>query len=66
MQLTDKQIEQFRLLWKNRFGEEISRKDAFEKGIELVCLMERIYKPMKITDFKKLEERRKTHSGKPY
>lgn len=38
--LTDEQIERFRNLYRERFGKEISSKDALAKGIQLVRLFE--------------------------
>ena len=45
--LTDKHIEQFRTLYKNRFGEELSRDEAYERGTQLITLVKAIYKPIK-------------------
>jgi hypothetical protein len=42
--LTDKQIEKFRELYKNRFNKEISREEAYESGMKLITLMKHIYK----------------------
>lgn len=65
MKLTDKQIEDFQLLWKNRFGYDISRKEAFEQGIKLVRLMELIYKPMTVSNYEIIQNRRKNRNNKP-
>lgn len=46
MQITDTQIAQFQTLFKNKFGKQISREEALEKGISLVLLMKLIYKPI--------------------
>lgn len=43
--LSNKQITSFQLLWKNRFGEEISKKEAYEKGIKLINLIQTICRP---------------------
>lgn len=51
--LTDEQIIKFQTLYKNRFGKEISRAAAYEKGIKLIRLIELIYKP--ITENEKLK-----------
>lgn len=64
MKLTDKQIEDFQLLWKNRFGYDISRKEAFEQGIKLVRLMELIYQPMTVSDFEIIQRRRASRNSK--
>jgi len=44
--LSDEQIIKFQTLYKNRFGKEISRAAACEKGIKLIRLIELICKPM--------------------
>jgi hypothetical protein len=31
--LSDEQIKKFQMLYKNRFGKEISREEAYEKGV---------------------------------
>ncbi|MCK5122553.1 MAG: hypothetical protein KAQ87_00145 [Candidatus Pacebacteria bacterium] len=43
--LSNKQVTSFQLLWKNRFGEEISKEEACEKGIKLVNLIKTICSP---------------------
>lgn len=43
--LTDEKITQFQILYKNRFGKEISRKEAYEMGIRLIQLVRLIRKP---------------------
>ena len=53
MQLSDKQIEKFRLLYKKHFGIEIDNKEAYEQGTKLVQLMKIIYKPTKRSNFEK-------------
>ncbi|HEX8974567.1 MAG TPA: hypothetical protein VF817_03720 [Patescibacteria group bacterium] len=58
MQLTDKQIEDFQLLWKNRFGYDLPRKEAFEQGTKLVRLMELIYQPMTVSDYEIIQKMR--------
>ena len=61
--LSDKQIKQFQILYKNRFGKEISREEAYEKGAKLVRLVELIYKPMTEDEYKQLQKRRKEIDG---
>lgn len=59
--LLDAQITKFQTLYKNRFGKDISREEAYEKGANLIRLVELIYKPMTELEYKKLQEhRRKT------
>jgi len=57
--LSDEQIKTYQTLYKNRFGKEISREQAYEQGVKLLRLIELIYKPMTEEEFQKLQERRK-------
>jgi len=57
--LSNKQIKQFQTLYKNRFGRKISKKEALEKGINLINLVRIIYRPMTETEYQQLQERRR-------
>ncbi len=57
--LSDEQIIKYQTLYKNRFGREISREEAYEQGVALIRLMELIYKPMTEEKYKQLQERRR-------
>ena len=57
--LSDEQITKFQTLYKNRFGKEINREQALEKGTRLFRLVELIYKPMTETEYQKLQKRRR-------
>ena len=57
--LTEEQVTKFQDIYRKRFGKEISRENALEKGIKLVRLMEIIYKPITEKEFDELQERRK-------
>lgn len=57
--LSDEQITKFQTLYKNRFGREISREEAYEQGVKLVRLIELIYKPMTEAEYKIVQKRRK-------
>jgi len=59
MVLDNEQIAKFQTLYKSRFGKEISREEAYEKGIKLMRLVELIYKPMTEAEYQKLQERRR-------
>lgn len=59
MKLTEQQVTKFQALYKARFKQEISREKAYDMGIKLVRMMQIIYKPMTVADFKELQERRK-------
>ena len=59
--LSNEQITKFQVLYKERFGKEISREEAYEKGMKLMRLVELVYKPMTETEYQQLQEhRRKT------
>ena len=47
------------MLYKARFGKEIGREEAYEKGAKLIRLVKSIYKPMTEKEYKKLQKRRK-------
>jgi hypothetical protein len=57
--LSDEQITKFQTLYKNRFGREISREEAYEKGAKLIRLVELIYRPMTENEYQLLQERRR-------
>jgi len=59
MVLDNEQITKFQTLYKSRFGKEISREEAYEKGIKLMRLVEITYKPMTETEYQQLQERRR-------
>jgi hypothetical protein len=46
MKLTDEQVAKFQRLYFERFGEEISKADAYEGGMKLMHLMYILYRPM--------------------
>lgn len=57
--LSDEQITKFQTMYKNRFGKELSREEAYEKGVKLMRLVEIVYQPMTEAEYKQLQERRK-------
>jgi hypothetical protein len=57
--LSDEQITKFQMLYLKRFGKEISREEAYEKGVKLMRLVEITYQPMTEAEYKQLQERRK-------
>ena len=64
--LTNEQVDKFQDIYRKRFGKEISRADALEKGIKLVRLMEIIYKPITEKEFEELQKRRSKIMGKDF
>lgn len=59
MVLDNEQITRFQTLYKSRFGKEINRDEAYEKGAKLIRLVELIYKPMTEMEYQQLQERRR-------
>jgi hypothetical protein len=55
--LSDEQITKYQILYKNRFGKEISREEAYEQGAKLIRLIGLIYKPMTEIEYQQLQER---------
>ncbi|MFA5431678.1 MAG: hypothetical protein WC319_02200 [Candidatus Paceibacterota bacterium] len=59
MVLSDEDILKFQALYKSEFGMDISREDAYEKGIKLLGLMSAVYKPMTEEEYKFIQKHRK-------
>lgn len=59
MNLSDEDITKFQSLFKSEFGMEISREDAYEKGVKLLRLMTLVYKPMIQEEYEQIEKHRK-------
>ena len=59
MVLSDEDIAKFQALYRSEFGMEISREDAYEKGIKLVQLMSAVYKPMTEKEYEQIQKHRK-------
>ncbi len=49
--LTNKQIKKFQEIYREKFGKEISKKDAYEQGIKLVNLMKTIIEETESNSF---------------
>lgn len=58
MVLSDEDIVKFQALYKSEFGMEISREDAYEKGIKLLRLMSVVYKPMTEEEYERIQKHR--------
>ena len=59
MVLSDTDITRFQAIYKNKFGMEISREVAYEKGTKLLQLMSIVYKPMTEKEYERVQNRRK-------
>ena len=58
MVLADEDIVKFQALYKSEFGMEISREDAYEKGVKLLRLMSIVYKPMTEKEYIQIQKHR--------
>lgn len=58
MVLSDEDIVKFQALYKSEFGMEISREDAYEKGVKLLRLMSIVYKPMTEKEYAQIQKHR--------
>jgi hypothetical protein len=59
MVLTDEQVLEFKYLYKERFGIELTDEEANEKGLKAVRLMKIIHKPMTQQEYELVKERQK-------
>ena len=57
--LSDKDLQSFIEIYKNRFGKEISPEEAREKANTLLRMVELIYKPMTVREYNNLQKRRR-------
>lgn len=58
MVLSDDDIRKFQEVYKERFGKEISKEDAYEQGIKLLRLMAVVYQPMTKEELDFIQKRR--------
>lgn len=58
MVLSDEDIAKFQALYKSEFGVEISKEDAYEKGIKLLRLVSAVYKPMTEKEYEQIQKHR--------
>ncbi len=45
--LSKKALDEFKAIWRKQFGEDISDEKAIEEGINLLTMMNTIYRPVK-------------------
>ena len=56
MKLTDRQIEEFKELYYQRFGVNISNEDARELGLQLIGLIRAAYKPIRKDEYEEVQK----------
>ena len=57
--ISKKALEEYKTIYRNEFGKDISDKDAMEQAISLLTMMKAIYRPITKEDYNKLQERRR-------
>jgi hypothetical protein len=51
-------LKEFKRIYKKKFGEDISDKDALDEATNLLNLYKAVYLPVTRTDYDKLQKRR--------
>lgn len=59
MLLSDKHISSFQEIYKQEFGKEISKDDAYEQGAKLIRLVQIVYQPITKEEYGQIQMRRK-------
>lgn len=59
MVLSEEDIKKFQVIYKEQFGIEITKEDAYEKGIKLLRLLSLVYKPMTAKEDDFIQKHRK-------
>jgi len=60
--LSEEQVTNFQAIYRSKFGREISREDALEKGARLVRLMQIVYQPITEQELLEFQKRRETRT----
>jgi hypothetical protein len=55
MVLSDENTISFQTLYKEHFGKDLSKEEAYEQGMKLLSLVSVIYRPMTSEDFEKFK-----------
>jgi hypothetical protein len=58
--LSTQSLQDFKDIWRQEFGEEISDDFAVEQAISLLTLMDAIYRPIKSADLIKIQHEERT------
>ncbi len=56
MIISKERLDEFKRIWKRKFGEDISDEKAQESGSKLIQLVEAIYKPMTQKEYDKFSK----------
>jgi hypothetical protein len=55
--LSETQVQSFQALYKKSFGKDITREEAYEKGVKLLRLVELTYRPITQQEYDELQKR---------
>lgn len=58
MALSDSDIRRFQEIYREQFGKEISKEDAYEQGAKLLGLLSVVYRPMTKEELDFIQQRR--------
>jgi neutral trehalase len=62
--ISDKALKEFKKIWKEEYGQEISTEKAVELGINLLTMFDAIYRPIPKSWLKDYEEKENNKKGK--
>ena len=57
MEIAPEKLEKFRALWREKFGVEITPKEALEKALPLLTLMKAVYQPLTEAECQEVRQR---------
>ena len=56
--ISSKELEEFKKIYKKRFGTDLSDQDALEKATKLLTLVKAVYRPMTKEEYDMIQKRR--------
>ena len=56
--ISEKQLAEYKKIYKERFGKDITDQEALKQATKLLRLVEITYKPITVDEYKKLQKRR--------
>lgn len=54
--ISQKSLDEFKRLYREHFGKDLTNAEAYEKGSRLIRLLEIVYKPMTKEEFDRMKE----------
>ena len=59
MNIKQSYVDKFKELYEKTFNEKIAREEAFEQCLKLVLLVNKLYQPITVIDFERIQARRR-------